>query len=358
MRNELSTLLCLFGVSQNLAGAGTASEVFERVSPSVALITTQDEKGYPLALGSGFVVAKDTVASNFHVIRGSAAAKVKLLGKNRTYKVEGILASHPERDVVLLEVVGLEGKPLNLASGAPIPVGATIYAVGNPKGLEGTISSGIISGRRSVEGGTVLQISAPISPGSSGGPVVDDLSTVVGVATATFKGGEALNFAVPADPITLDQNGCMYVPHVVGIQAKQTLKVVTSDNTTHNIHPMPKVNQEWNISQPPGADALTKTFSRPEVSIPVKCNQHPWMRAYIHVISHPFFAVSSDDGTFTLKGVPPGKYTIEAVQEQIGAMTGEITVTAKQPATLDFKFKAQQAYQPSSLQTLPAMALE
>jgi len=197
--------------------------------------------------------------------------------------------------------------------------------------------------------------SSPVMPEAV---VVNKNGTLKNVFVYIKTGLEGKNFAVPADPITLDQNGCMYVPHVVGIQAKQTLKVVTSDNTTHNIHPMPKVNQEWNISQPPGADALTKTFSRPEVSIPVKCNQHPWMRAYIHVISHPFFAVSSDDGTFTLKGVPPGKYTIEAVQEQIGAMTGEITVTAKQPATLDFKFKAQQAYQPSSLQTLPAMALE
>ena len=143
-------------------------------------------------------------------------------------------------------------------------------------------------------------------------------------------GLEGKNFAVPDQPVELDQDGCLYMPHVLGIQARQKLKVVTSDKTTHNIHPMPKVNREWNISQPPGADPIMQTFSRPEVSIPVKCNQHPWMRAYIHVVGHPFYAVTGEDGAFEMKGLPPGNYEIEAVQEQYGAMTQKVTVAAKQ----------------------------
>jgi uncharacterized protein (DUF2141 family) len=100
-----------------------------------------------------------------------------------------------------------------------------------------------------------------------------------------------------------------------------------------------------------------QTFSRPEVSIPVKCNQHPWMRAYIHVVSHPFYAVTDDDGKFELKGLPPGKYEIEAVHEEYGGMTQTVEVAAKQAAPVDFTYQAKQAYRPSSLKTMPAIML-
>ena len=112
---------------------------------------------------------------------------------------------------------------------------------------------------------------------------------------------------------------------------------------------MPKVNREWNVSQPPGADPIIQTFNRPEVSIPVKCNQHPWMRAYIHVLSHPFYAVTGDDGTYELKGLPPGKYEIEAVHEQYGAMTQPVTVAAKQTVSSDFTYRL-------SRRTVPALS--
>jgi hypothetical protein len=172
------------------------------------------------------------------------------------------------------------------------------------------------------------------------------------------KGGlEGKSFAVPSDAVTLDQDGCIYKPHVLGIQARQNLKVVTSDNTAHNIHPMPKFNREWNISQAPGADPIIQSFSRPETSIFVKCNQHPWMRAYIHVLSHPFYAVTGDDGSFEIKGLPPGKYELEAVHEEYGAMTQAVDVAAKGAATSDFTYKAAQAYRPSSLQSMPALVL-
>lgn len=187
--------------------------------------------------------------------------------------------------------------------------------------------------------------------------VANDNGTLRNVFVYVKTGLEGKFFAVPDEPVVLDQKGCMYVPHVVGIQARQNLKVVTSDHTTHNIHPLPNVNPGWNVSQPPGADAIIRSFRRPEVSIPVKCNQHPWMRAYIHVLSHPFYAVSGPDGSFEIKGLPPGKYDIEAVHEQYGAMTQQVTVPAKGSAPVEFAYKAQQAYKSSSLETLPALVL-
>src|SRR5947209_3044962 len=103
------------------------------------------------------------------------------------------------------------------------------------------------------------------------------------------------SFAVPGTAVTLDQSGCHYVPHVIGIQTNQTLKVTNSDPTTHNIHPAPKNNKEWNEIQASGAAPLEKTFTRAEVLIPVKCNQHPWMKSYIGVLKHSYFAVSKED---------------------------------------------------------------
>jgi hypothetical protein len=187
--------------------------------------------------------------------------------------------------------------------------------------------------------------------------VANSNGTLRNVFVYVKSGLEGKTFAVPDQPVTIDQHGCVYKPHILGIQARQTLKVVTSDDTTHNIHPMPKVNREWNVSQPPKADPILQTFSRPEVSIPVKCNQHPWMKAWINVVDHPFFAVTGDDGSFELKGLPPGNYEIEAVQEQYGAQTQKVTVAAKGAATADFTFKPDQAYRPSSLKVMPALVL-
>jgi len=146
-------------------------------------------------------------------------------------------------------------------------------------------------------------------------------------------------WTVPATAVTLDQNGCQYKPHVIGVMTGQNIDIKTSDQTNHNIHPMPKINQEFNESQPPGAEDKMKSFPREEVMIPVKCNVHPWMRSYIGVVSHPFFAVTGDDGTFTIKGLPPGTYTIEVWQEKYGTQDQQITVGAKESKTADFTFK-------------------
>jgi len=147
-------------------------------------------------------------------------------------------------------------------------------------------------------------------------------------------------FDVPKTPVKLDQQGCRYHPHVLGVMAGQTVEIVNSDNTTHNIHPSPKDNREWNESQPPKGAPLDKDFARQEVLIPVKCNQHPWMKMYIGVVKNPFFAVTGKDGKYELKGLPPGTYTIAAVQEKYGEQDQTVTVGPKDSRTADFTFKA------------------
>ena len=232
-----------------------------------------------------------------------------------------------------------------------------------PNGDEGTITGKVAFQGQAPKFPAIAMDADPVCASMHSGRVypeavvVNDNGTLRNVFVYVKTGLEGKAMAVPDQPAVLDQKGCQYDPHVLGIQAGQNLKVVTSDKTTHNIHPMPKVNRDWNISQPPGADPIIKSFSRPEVSVPVKCNQHPWMRAYIHVVSHPFFAVTGADGTFQIKGLPPGKYELEAIQEQLGASTQQVTVPAKGTTAVDFSYKAGQAYRRPSLQLMPALVL-
>jgi plastocyanin len=148
-------------------------------------------------------------------------------------------------------------------------------------------------------------------------------------------------FDVPKDAVTLTQSGCRYKPHVIGVMAGQTIKIVNADPTTHNIHPTPKNNRDWNESQAPQAAALEKTFAREEISLPVQCNQHPWMRMYMNVMKNPFYAVSGPDGKFEITGLPPGDYTIAFVQEKLGEQVQKVTLAAKDSKTLDVTFKPQ-----------------
>ncbi len=147
-------------------------------------------------------------------------------------------------------------------------------------------------------------------------------------------------FETPKEPVVLDQKGCLYHPHVVALMAGQNFEVTNSDSTTHNIHPMPKDNREWNRSQPPGSGAIEETFARPEVAIPVKCNVHPWMKSYIAVFKHPYFQVTGKDGTFDLKNLPPGTYTIAAWQEKYGTVEQQVTIGPKESKKIELVFKA------------------
>ncbi|MCC6536244.1 MAG: hypothetical protein IT162_01755 [Bryobacterales bacterium] len=144
------------------------------------------------------------------------------------------------------------------------------------------------------------------------------------------KGLEGKTFAPPpkTETVTIDQRQCRFAPHVFGIRAGQTLRVTNSDPLTHNIHPQPKNNREWNQSQEEGAAALERRFPYPELMVRIKCNVHPWMRAYVHVLAHPYFAVTGADGTFELASLPPGDYVIEALHEKAAPVEQAVHVDA------------------------------
>ena len=148
------------------------------------------------------------------------------------------------------------------------------------------------------------------------------------------------SFDPPKEPVVIEQKGCQYHPHVVAVEAGQKLEVRNDDSTTHNIHPLPLNNREWNQSQAQGVPPFEATFGREEISIPVKCNIHPWMKGYIAVFKHPYFAVTGKDGTFVLKGVPSGNYTITAWHEKLGTVTHKVTVAARETKEVDFTFDA------------------
>src|SRR5277367_3989666 len=142
----------------------------------------------------------------------------------------------------------------------------------------------------------------------------------------------------PTQSVRYDQKGCEYLPHVLPMQAGQQLQIFNDDQTSHNIHPLAKTNQEWNKSQPPGSPPIDTKWDKPEF-IPVKCNIHPWMHGYFVVLKTSHFGVTGDDGTYTIKGVPPGKYTLTAWQEHMGVQTQEVTVGAGETKA-NFTFKA------------------
>ena len=154
------------------------------------------------------------------------------------------------------------------------------------------------------------------------------------------SGLEGSNFAAPATPVILDQRGCRYEPHVLALMTGQTLRVLNSDPTMHNVHAQPNTpsNSQWNMSQMPKGAPIETTFHDPEVMMPFKCNQHPWMKAFVNVSANPFYAISDANGNFEIKGLPPGEYTIAAVHEAAGEQTQKITVGAKETKTADFTF--------------------
>jgi plastocyanin len=143
----------------------------------------------------------------------------------------------------------------------------------------------------------------------------------------------------PTQPVKFDQHGCQYLPHVQAMHAGQPLEITNSDQTSHNIHPLPSKNPEWNKSQPPGAPPIETKYDNPEF-IPVKCNIHPWMHGYFAVLNTGHFAVTANDGSYTITGLPPGKYTLTAWQEKFGTQTADITISGSETAKADFVFKA------------------
>lgn len=152
------------------------------------------------------------------------------------------------------------------------------------------------------------------------------------------KNPPAGNHAAPKTAVEIDQNGCLYHPRVIGAMVGQPVNFKNSDGILHNVHGLPKENREFNIGMPPTLMEKEQVFNKPEPLFPVKCDVHPWMQAYVAVMTHPYFAVTGEDGTFTIEGLAAGTYEVEAWHERLGTQTMSVTV-GDGAATADFAFK-------------------
>jgi plastocyanin len=168
--------------------------------------------------------------------------------------------------------------------------------------------------------------------------VTDDKGDLQNVIVFVSEGLGDQKFDPPSQPAVVEQKGCMYAPHVMAVRANQTLQLVNNDPTSHNVHPVPTNNREWNKAEPPGTK-IEDTFAREEIAIPVKCNVHPWMKGYIAVFKHPFFSVTGKDGSFDLSNLPSGTYTIKAWHEKLGTSTQTVTIGANETKEISFVIK-------------------
>jgi S1-C subfamily serine protease len=178
----------------------TPQQIAKQAFPSVIMVTVDDQHGQPLALGSGFIYCPGIAVTNLHVMDGGHNATIRVVGQKEGIRVLGISKIDERNDLAFLAFEKRELPPLPLATRQP-EIGDDVYVIGNPQGLEGTFSAGLVSGIRKVESDSVLQITAPISQGSSGGPVLNNRGQVVGMAVAAMRDGQNLNFAIPVTAI-------------------------------------------------------------------------------------------------------------------------------------------------------------
>ena len=154
------------------------------------------------------------------------------------------------------------------------------------------------------------------------------------------EGLEGYAFTAPAEPVTIQNKTCMYVPHVSGVMVGQPVNFLNQDSTLHNVHSYPKASKAFNLGLPLVGMKQTKKFDAAEIMVPLKCDVHPWMLGYIGVVSNPYFSVTDAEGKFELKNLPPGEYTIEAWHEKLGTQTQKVTVTANETKAIEFEFVA------------------
>lgn len=169
--------------------------------------------------------------------------------------------------------------------------------------------------------------------------IVNSNGTLKNVFVSITQGLEGRSFEAPTDSVVLDQVGCVYTPHVVAVQTGQPLIIKNSDGTTHNVNGSAGKNTGFNNAMLPGSEPLKARFKSAETRKLVKCDIHPWMNAWIHITNHPYFAITGDSGEFTIKNLPPGKYTMEAIHESLGVKKLNIEIAPKDTKTADFTFE-------------------
>lgn len=168
--------------------------------------------------------------------------------------------------------------------------------------------------------------------------VVNDNGTLANVFVYVKEGLGDSNFAVPSEPVVFNQEGCVYTPHVFGVQVGQTLQILNSDPFMHNVNALAESNRPFNMGMPNAGDVRDRTFRVPEVMLQIKCDVHAWMNAYVGVVDHPFFAVSSQTGDFSIGDLPAGDYVLEAWHEQYGTATQSVTVADGESVSVEFSF--------------------
>lgn len=216
------------------------------------------------------------------------------------------------------------------------------YATGNEANIVGTITLKGTPPKLQI----IDMTADPICQELNRKPIPDWVMTNQGRLKNAFiyvKGGplDAYRFELPDSDVIMNQRACYFEPHVLGLRVGQTLRIGNGDPTQHNVHPTPKLNREWNQTQSQGAPPMVKTFSRAEAMIPIKCNQHPWMRAYVGVMSHPYFAVSDELGKFEIRGLPAGTYKLVVWHEVFGDQEIDVTLVPGESRNADFTFDAQ-----------------